>query len=71
MVAVDLHSEQETFRGTMAARTPENERTTLIVLRRKQSVWLTFDGAIRTTATMTGPETTRLVELLHAAQQRP
>jgi hypothetical protein len=71
MVAVELHSEQEAFRGTMAARTPENERATLIVLRRKQSVWLTFDGAIRTTDTMTGPETTRLVELLHAAQQRP
>jgi hypothetical protein len=65
---VELHSEQETFRGTLAARTPENERTTLIVLRRKQRVWLTFNGAIRTTVTMTDPEATQLVGLLQAAQ---
>lgn len=65
---VELHSEQEAFRATMAARTPENERATLIVTRRKQRVWVTFDGALRTTVAMTYTETTRLVDLLHEAQ---
>ena len=62
-----LHSEQENFRGTLSARTPENERATLIVARRKRQVWLTFDGAIKTTVTMTNPETTQLIGLLHEA----
>lgn len=65
---MELHSEQETFRGTLAARTPGNELTTLIVMRRKQNVWLTFDGAVKTTVAMTDPETTQLVGLLQAAQ---
>ena len=67
---VEVHSEQETFRGTLAVRTPDNERATLIVMRRKRDVWLTFDGAIKTTMTMTNPETTQLVGLLQAAQAR-
>jgi hypothetical protein len=67
---VELHSEQETFRGTLTGRTPENERATLIVMRRNQRVWLTFSGAIKTTVTMTDPDTTQLVGLLQAAQER-
>lgn len=67
---METHSEQESFRGTLVARTPAGERSTLIVLRRKQRVWLTFDGAIKSTATMSDPETTQLVELLRAAQDR-
>jgi hypothetical protein len=67
---VDLHSEQESFRGTLTARTPDNESATVIVLRRKQFVWLTFDGAIRTTLTLTDQQVTELVGLLRAAQGR-
>jgi hypothetical protein len=32
-------------------------------------VWLTFDGAIRTTVAMTDEETAQLVGLLRAAQE--
>ena len=62
----------ETFRGTMQGRTPEDERATVIVLRRGEGlngrVWLTFNGAIKTTVVMTNPETSELVELLGDAQ---
>lgn len=58
----------ETFRGTMRGRTPDGEFTTLIVLRRGLGgagrVWLTFDGAIRTTVVMTDGEADELVGLI-------
>ena len=66
---VELHSEQERYRGTLTARSAENEPATVIVLRRRQQVWLTFDGAIRTTVAMTDEETTQLIALLRAAQE--
>jgi hypothetical protein len=51
----------ETFRATMRGRTPAGEPTTLIVTRqgvgRDGRVWVTFDGALRTTVVMTDPET--------------
>lgn len=65
---MESHSEKENFRGTLAACTPENERATLIVMRRKQNVWITFNGAMKTTVAMTNPETAQLIDLLHAAQ---
>ncbi|MCA1671833.1 MAG: hypothetical protein LC799_06385 [Actinobacteria bacterium] len=62
----------ETFRATVRGRTPEGDFTTLIVLRRGLGragrVWLTFDGAIKTTVVMTDPETAALVGLLGEAQ---
>jgi hypothetical protein len=67
---VELHSEQETFRGTLTARTPDNAPTTLIVMRRNQRVWLTFDGAVVSTVSMTDPDAMQLVGLLHEAQGR-
>lgn len=61
----------ETFRATMRGRTPEGEPTTLIVTRqglgRAGRTWLTFDGAITTTAVLTDQETERLIELLREA----
>lgn len=65
---MELHSEQERFRGTLTARTPENDTATVIVMRRKRQVWLTFDGAMRTTLAMTDRETAQLIELLQAAR---
>lgn len=66
---MEFHSEQEGYRGTLTARSPENTPATLIVLRRRRHVWLTFDGAVRTTLLMTRQETTGLIALLRAAQE--
>ena len=67
-----MSTRDETFRATLRARTPEGDVTTLIVLRRGLGragrVWLTFDGAIKTTAVLTDPETVDLVGLLGNAQ---
>lgn len=67
-----MSTQDETFRATLRARTPEGDATTLIVLRRglghAARVWLTFDGAIKTTVVMTDPETVHLVGLLGDAQ---
>ena len=67
-----MSTQDETFRATLRARTPEGDVTTLIVLRRglghAARVWLTFDGAIKTTAALTDPETVRLVGLPGDAQ---
>ncbi|MGH8966401.1 MAG: hypothetical protein ACRDXB_13890 [Actinomycetes bacterium] len=61
----------ETFRGTMRGCTPDGEPTTVIVTRqglgRAAQVWLTFNGAIKTTVVMTNPETMQLGELLTKA----
>lgn len=62
----------ETYRGTLAGRTPDGSPATIIVTRqgrgRAGRVWLTFLGAIKTTQVMTDEETDRLVELLQAAR---
>lgn len=61
----------ESFRATLRAHTPSDEFATVIITRqglgRAGRVWLTFDGAIKTTAVMTDPETAQLVELLSKA----
>jgi hypothetical protein len=45
--------QDETFRGTMCGRTPDGQLATVIVTRqglgRNGRVWLTFNGAIKTT----------------------
>ena len=66
---MEVHSEQEKFRGTLGIHTPEKERATLIVLRRRQRVWLTFNGAVKTTAVMADVDTAQLIGLLQAAQE--
>ncbi len=65
----------ETFRGALAGRTPEGDQATVIVTRqglgRDGRVWLTFNGAIKTTVQMTDPEAARLLELIgEATDQR-
>lgn len=61
----------ETFRGVMQVRTPDGETATVIVTRQGLGsagrVWLTFSGAIKTTAVMTNGETGTLQELLDRA----
>jgi len=67
-----VSTQDETFRATLRVRTPEGDATTLIVLRRGLGhagrVWLTFDGALKTTAVLTDPETAHLAGLLGDAQ---
>lgn len=62
----------ETFREALRVRTPEGDFTTLIILRRGLGragrVWLTFDGAIRTTAVLTDGEAASLAGLLGDAR---
>lgn len=61
----------ETFRGVLPLRTPDGELSTVIVTRqglgRDGRVWLTFNGAIRTTVVLTDGETGQLVGLLDSA----
>jgi hypothetical protein len=61
----------ETFRAALLGRTPEGEPSTVIVTRQGTGqsgrVWLTFNGAIKTTVVMTDGETAQLSELLDKA----
>jgi hypothetical protein len=67
-----MHSQEETFRGTVRVRDLNGEPHTLIVLRRyldgRARVWLTLNGAWKTTVCMTDPEVVALCELLTKAQ---
>lgn len=61
----------EAFRAVMRLRTPAGETATVIVTRQildsGARVWLTFSGAITTTAVMTDGETGTMRELLGKA----
>ncbi|MGH3995744.1 MAG: hypothetical protein ACRDSN_25150 [Pseudonocardiaceae bacterium] len=63
-----MSTRDETFRATLRGRTPEGEPTTLIVTRqglgRAGRTWLTFHGAIKTTAVLTDQEAGQLAGLL-------
>lgn len=67
-----MHSDEETYRGTLQARNVDGEPHTAIVMRRglgkNARVWLTLNGALKTTLLMTDPEAARLAELLTEAQ---
>ncbi|MGH3929497.1 MAG: hypothetical protein ACRDTF_05915 [Pseudonocardiaceae bacterium] len=65
---MELHSEIESYWATIGLRTPEGEPTTVIVMRRGQTVWVTLDGAIRTTIVMSDPEAGDLVDLITTAR---
>jgi hypothetical protein len=57
------------------AGTPDGDLHTLIITRqglgRDGRVWLTFNGAIKTTVQLTDPEAARLLELIgEATDQR-
>lgn len=67
-----MHSEEESFRGTLLAHTLDGQPHTVIVTRRmlgmKTGVWLTLHGAWKTTLFLTNSEATQLAELLTHAQ---
>lgn len=69
---MELHSERERYRAAIQLRTPDGELSTLIVLRRGSGrdgrVWLTFDGAIKTTVTMDNTEAEEVADMVKAAR---
>jgi len=70
---MELHSERESYRATIQLRTPDGALSTLIVLRRgrghDERVWLTFDGAIKTTIMMDNRESEKVISMIEAAQR--
>jgi hypothetical protein len=67
---MELHSEGESFRRALAFCGPDGSASTLLVLRRRRAVWLTFSGAEKTTVVMSDGETDELIDTLSAARGR-
>ncbi|MGH3873002.1 MAG: hypothetical protein ACRDSR_16100 [Pseudonocardiaceae bacterium] len=57
----------ETYRATMRVQTPEDGPSTLIVTRQGSRTWLTLDGCIRTTATLTDQQVEELTGKLRTS----
>lgn len=53
----------------LAFRGPAGETATVIVLRKRDQVWLVFHGAMKTTVAMSDPEAARLIEAVAAASR--
>jgi hypothetical protein len=68
---MELHSEVESYRRVLPFRTPEGQAASVIVMRRKSAVWLTFDGALKTTVVMTPQESGHLIEAVTEASTPP
>lgn len=66
---MELHSEGESFRRALRFRTPDGSPATLLVLRRRRAVWVTFSGAVKTSVTMSDVETAELISALSAARE--
>lgn len=66
---VQTHSESESDRTVLAFRSPAGEAATVIVMRRHSQVWLTFNGALKTTVAMKDPEAGHLIEAVVAASR--
>lgn len=62
----------EAYRRVLeGCRTPDGDRASLIVTRQGSShagrVWVTFAGAVKTTAVLTDPQASELIKLVHDA----
>jgi hypothetical protein len=68
---VELHSEKESFRKALPFRAPDGSAATLLVLRRSKDVWLTLNGAERTSVVMSDAEAADLIDAIHAARGKP
>ena len=64
---MELHSEIESYRQVLTFRTPEGEAATVIVMRRKNAVWITFNGAVKTTVVMKDQDAGHLIEAISCA----
>ena len=68
---MELHSDIESYRQVLPFRTPEGQAATVIVLRRRNSVWLTFNGAVKTTVVIQDQDAGRLIEAVSCAAGDP
>lgn len=68
---MELHSEKESFRKALPFRAPDSSAATLLVLRRSKDVWLTLNGAERTSVVMSDAEAADLIDAIHAARGKP
>jgi hypothetical protein len=68
---MELHSEIESYRRVLVFRTPEGQAATVIVMRRKSVVWLTFNGAEKTTVVMGDQDASQLIEAISHASRNP
>lgn len=64
---MELHSEIESYRKVLAFRTLEAQPITVIVMRRRSAVWLTFNGATKTTVVMGNQDAGQLIEAVSHA----
>ncbi|MGH3908269.1 MAG: hypothetical protein ACRDTE_29415 [Pseudonocardiaceae bacterium] len=65
---MEVHSERESYRRVIELRTPEEQAASVIVMRRTSSVWVTFDGAIKTTVIMNDPQAGQFIDAVAAAR---
>ena len=68
---MELHSEIESYRRVLTFRTPEGGAASVIVMRRRGDVWMTFDGAMKTTVVMKDEDAGQLVEAVCGASRPP
>ncbi len=68
---MELHSEIESYRSVLVFRTPEGQDATVIVMRRRSAVWLTFNGALKTTVVMGDQDASQLIEAVSHASVNP
>lgn len=61
------YSESHSDRAVLAFRGARGDLATVIVMRTRGQVWLTFNGAEKTTVAMTDPQAGQLIEALHTA----
>jgi hypothetical protein len=62
-----MHSEKESYRRVLSFRTPEGEVASVIVMRRHSAVWLTLNGAMKTTVVMDGTQAGNLIDAVSCA----
>jgi hypothetical protein len=68
---VELPSEIESYRQVLTFRTPEGQAATVIVMRRRSAVWVTFNGAMKTTVVMQGEDAGQLIDAVSCAAGSP
>ena len=66
---MELYSESQSDRTVLSFRGPEGEAATVIVMCQGATVWLVFNGAIKTTVAMTAPEAAQLIKAIRAASR--
>ena len=57
----------QVYRRVLALRTPQSQAASLIVVRRRNTVWVTFQGALKTTVVMDDQDAGQLIEAVCCA----